>query len=253
MIFPDRLPMETLFSAEGLVSLATLTFLEIVLGIDNVVFISIIAGRVEASYQKRTRILGLALALVARLLLLLGIGWLIGLQNPVLTVNQFNLSFRDLILIGGGLFLIWKSVSEIHAKLEGDDQHHNEIKLLTWRGAVIQIVLIDLVFSFDSVLTAVGIVENIWIIVIAIAISLAIMLIFVNTISNFINQHPAMKLLAVSFLFMIGTILVIEGLHFHVPKGYMYFSMAFAIIIEILNMRIRKRTKPVQLKNVGKG
>jgi predicted tellurium resistance membrane protein TerC len=241
--------MEHLFSTEGLVSLLTLTFLEIVLGIDNVVFISLIAGRVEQKNQKKTRTLGLVLALVARLLLLLGVGWLISLQNPVLTVNQFDLSFRDIILIGGGLFLIWKSVSEIHAKLEGDNHAEKEVKVLTWRGAVIQIILIDVVFSFDSVLTAVGLVENIWIIVIAIAIAMAIMLIFVNTISNFINAHPAMKLLAISFLFMIGTILVIEGLHFHVPKGYMYFSMAFAIIIEILNMKLRKKAKPVALKN----
>lgn len=240
--------MEHLFSTEGLVSLLTLTFLEVILGIDNVVFISIIAGRVEVKNQKKTRMLGLALALVARLLLLLGVGWLISLQNPVLTLGQFNLSFRDLILIGGGLFLIWKSVSEIHAKLEGDGHENTEVKALTWRKAVIQIMLIDVVFSFDSVLTAVGIVENIWIIVIAIGISLAIMLAFVNTISNFINNHPAMKVLAISFLFMIGTILVIEGLHFHVPKGYMYFSMAFAIIIEIINMKLRKKSKPVALK-----
>jgi predicted tellurium resistance membrane protein TerC len=243
--------MEHLFSTEGLVSLLTLTFLEVVLGIDNVVFISIIAGRVEEKNQKKTRMLGLALALVARLLLLLGVGWLISLQNPVLTLGEFNLSFRDLILIGGGLFLIWKSVSEIHTKLEGDGHLKSDVKALTWRKAVIQIMLIDVVFSFDSVLTAVGIVENIWIIVIAIAISLAIMLAFVNTISNFINQHPAMKVLAISFLFMIGTILVIEGLHFHVPKGYMYFSMAFAIIIEVINMRIRKKAKPVELKAQG--
>jgi predicted tellurium resistance membrane protein TerC len=241
--------MEQLFSTEGLVSLLTLTFLEVVLGIDNVVFISIIAGRVEEKNQKKTRMLGLALALIARLLLLLGVGWIISLKNPVLTFNQFDLSFRDIILIAGGLFLIWKSVSEIHAKLEGDGHNLTEVKVLTWRKAVIQIMLIDIVFSFDSVLTAVGLVENIWIIVIAIAIALAIMLIFVNTISNFINQHPAMKVLAISFLFMIGTILVIEGLHFHVPKGYMYFSMAFAIIIEIINMRIRKKSKPVALKS----
>ncbi len=244
--------MEHLFSTEGLVSLLTLTFLEIVLGIDNVVFISIIAGRVEEKNQKKARTLGLALALIARLALLFGVGWLISLQNPVLTVRQFDLSFRDLILIGGGLFLIWKSVSEIHAKLEGDDHSTEEVKVLTWRGAVIQIMLIDIVFSFDSVLTAVGLVENMWIIVISISIALAIMLIFVNTISTFINSHPAMKLLAISFLFMIGTILVIEGLHFHVPKGYMYFSMAFAITIEILNMKMRKKSKPVALKAEGK-
>ena len=240
--------MEHLFSTEGLISLLTLTFLEVVLGIDNVVFISIIAGRVEAKNQKKTRMLGLALALIARLLLLFGVGWVISLKNPVLTISGFSLSFRDIILVAGGLFLIWKSVSEIHNKLEGEADATTEVKVLTWRGAVIQIMLIDIVFSFDSVLTAVGLVENIWIIVIAIVIALVVMLIFVNKISDFISSHPAMKLLAISFLFMIGTILVIEGVHFHVPKGYMYFAMAFAIIIEILNIQIRKKAKPVALK-----
>jgi len=239
-----------LFSAEGLLSLLTLTFLEIVLGIDNVVFISIIANRVQASQQQKTRMLGLLLALIARLLLLLGIGWLIGLQKPILTFDNFSLSFRDLILIAGGLFLIGKSTSEIHNKLEGESgSSKTNSKILTWRGAVIQIILIDLVFSFDSILTAVGLVENILIISIAIAVSLGVMLIFVKTISDFINKHPAMKLLAISFLFMIGTILVVEGFHAHVPKGYMYFSMAFALGIEILNMKIRKKSHPVPLKN----
>jgi predicted tellurium resistance membrane protein TerC len=242
-----------LFTTEGLLSLLTLTFLEIVLGIDNVVFISIIANRVQQSDQKRTRLLGLALALVARLLLLLGIGWLIGLQKPLLTFNDFSLSFRDIILIAGGLFLIGKSTSEIHAKLEGENgATKTNSKILTWKAAVVQIILIDLVFSFDSILTAVGLVENILIIVIAIIISLGVMLIFVKTISDFINKHPAMKLLAISFLFMIGTILVVEGLHVHVPKGYMYFAMAFALGIEILNMKIRKKSHPATVKNEPK-
>lgn len=242
--------VEQLLTTEGLLSLLTLTFLEIVLGIDNVVFISIIANRVQASHQKRTRMLGLALALVARLILLFAIGWLIGLQKPLLTFNDFSLSFRDLILIAGGLFLIAKSTSEIHAKLEGENNSSKtNTKILTWRAAVIQIILIDLVFSFDSILTAVGLVENILIIVIAIVISLGVMLIFVKTISDFTSKHPAMKLLAISFLFMIGTILVVEGLHAHVPKGYMYFAMAFALAIEILNMKLRKKTTPLALKN----
>ena len=242
--------MEHLFSTEGLLSLLTLTFLEIVLGIDNVVFITLIANRVEDTHQKKTRMLGLGLALVARLLLLLGVGWIIGLQNPVLTIGNFALSFRDIILIAGGLFLIGKSTSEIHAKLEGnrEDSKANS-KALTWRGAVIQIILIDLVFSFDSILTAVGLVENILIIIIAIVIALAVMLIFVNAISDFINNHPAMKLLAISFLFMIGTMLVVEGFHAHVPKGYMYFAMAFALGIELINMKIRKKASPVSLKS----
>jgi predicted tellurium resistance membrane protein TerC len=242
--------MEQLFSTEGLLSLLTLTFLEIVLGIDNVVFISIIANRVQVPYQKKTRMLGLGLALVARILLLLGIGWLIGLQKPLFTFDHFNLSFRDLILIAGGLFLIGKSTSEIHAKLEGEQGSlKSNSKTITWRGAVVQIIFIDLVFSFDSILTAVGLVENVFIIVIAIVISLAVMLIFVKRISDFINKHPAMKLLAISFLFMIGTMLVVEGFHAHVPKGYMYFAMAFALMIEIINMKIRKKTQPVTLKN----
>jgi predicted tellurium resistance membrane protein TerC len=237
--------MIELFSTEGLVSLLTLTFLEIVLGIDNVVFISLIVGRGPKTQQKKIQTIGLALALVARLLLLLGVGWLIGLQKPLFSIRDFDISFRDLILLGGGLFLIWKSTTEIHAKLEGAS--HNEVtnaKVLTFRNAVIQIILIDLVFSFDSILTAIGLVENIWIIAIAIVVSLIIMLVFVTRITTFINSHPAMKLLAVSFLFMIGTLLVVESLHVHVPKGYIYFSMAFAIIIELMNMRIRKKTSP---------
>jgi predicted tellurium resistance membrane protein TerC len=233
--------MEHLFSTEGLVSLLTLTFLEIVLGIDNVVFISILSGKLPAHQQGKARKLGIALALVARILLLLAIDWIIGLKNPIFTVNDFELSFRDLILIAGGLFLIGKSTSEIHAKLEGSDEGHNASKALTLGGAVVQIILIDLVFSLDSILTAIGLVENVIIIVIAIVISLGVMLVFSKAISKFIQKHPAMKILAVSFLIMIGTLLVVEGLHFHVPRGYIYFSMAFALAVELLNMKIRKK------------
>jgi predicted tellurium resistance membrane protein TerC len=237
--------MVELFSTQGLVSLATLTFLEIVLGIDNIVFISLIVGRGPAHQQRRIQVVGLALALVARLGLLLAVSWLIGLQNPLFTIFNFELSFGDLILMAGGLFLIAKSTSEIHAKLEGGSQAgEKNSKVLSFGAAVIQIILIDLVFSFDSILTAIGLVENVFIIAIAIVISLAVMLAFVKRINDFINQHPAMKLLAVAFLFMIGTLLVVESLHVHVPKGYVYFAMAFAIIIELLNMRIRKRTPP---------
>jgi predicted tellurium resistance membrane protein TerC len=235
--------MIELFSTQGLVSLLTLTFLEIVLGIDNIVFISLIVGRGPRDQQRKIQVIGLALALVARLGLLVAIGWLIGLQNPLFTVFGVDISFRDLILLAGGLFLIAKSTSEIHAKLEGGNQGSaKDTKILGFGAAVIQIVLIDLVFSFDSILTAIGLVENIFIIAIAIVISLAVMLAFVDRINKFINSHPAMKLLAVSFLFMIGTLLVVESLHVHVPKGYVYFAMAFAIIIELMNMRIRKKT-----------
>jgi predicted tellurium resistance membrane protein TerC len=220
--------MDSLFTTEGLVSLLTLTFLEIVLGIDNVVFISILSGRLPLEQQNRARVLGIGIALVARIILLLAVSWLIGLQKPVLHINQFNLSYRDIILIVGGLFLIGKSVSEIHAKIEGAGHAENKPRVLSLRSAIIQIVAIDLIFSLDSI--------------IAIVISLAVMLFFSRAISDFIQQHPAMKLLALAFLVMIGTLLVVEGFHIHVPRGYIYFSMAFAIIIEVLNMKIRKST-----------
>lgn len=240
--------MDALLTTEGIVSLLTLTFLEVVLGIDNIIFISITADRLPREIQKRARNLGISLALVVRILLLFTVSWIIGLKDPFITVGEFDLSFRDLILILGGLFLLYKSTSEIHAKLEGEEHPHKNGTSLTLRGAIIQIILLDVVFSFDSILTAVGLVENLVIIVIAIVVSLVIMLIFATTISDFINRHPAMKILAVSFLMMIGLILVVEGLHVHVPKGYVYFAMAFALGVEVLNMQIRKRSKPVQLK-----
>ena len=223
-----------------LISLLTLTFLEVVLGIDNIVFISLVAGRMPLANQRQVRVVGLTLALVGRLLLLLGIQWVIGLNNPILTVREFSLSYRDLILIAGGLFLVAKSTTEIHHKVEGKDNDSNPKKVLTIRGAIIQIILLDLVFSLDSIITAVGLVDKIWVIIAAIVISMIIMLSFAKPISEFIDKHPAMKLLAISFLFMIGTVLVVEGLHVDVPKGYIYFSMAFALLIEIVNMKIRK-------------
>lgn len=234
--------MEHLLTTEGLVSLLTLTFLEIVLGIDNVVFISIISGKLPPEQQGKARNLGIGLALVARILLLLAVSWIIGLSKPLFTINDFALSIRDLILIAGGLFLIGKSTSEIHAKLEGTEHGSQNVKAITLGGAIFQIILIDLVFSIDSILTAIGLVENVIIIVIAIVISLAVMLIFAKKISEFIAKHPAMKILAISFLILIGTLLVAEGFHFHVPRGYIYFAMAFAVGIEILNMKVRKKT-----------
>jgi predicted tellurium resistance membrane protein TerC len=234
--------MEHLLTAEGFVSLLTLTFLEIVLGIDNIVFISIITGKLPSAQQGKARTVGIALALIARVLLLLGVSWIIGLQKPIFEVNDFSLSYRDIILILGGLFLIGKSVTEIHAKLEVKEAKETNIKSNTFSKVIIQIILIDLIFSLDSILTAIGLVENVLIIIIAIVISLAVMLLFASVISNFIEKHPAMKILAISFLIMIGTLLVIEGLHMHVPRGYIYFAMAFALGIEVLNMKIRKRT-----------
>ncbi|HYC86777.1 MAG TPA: TerC family protein [Chryseosolibacter sp.] len=241
--------MEALLSTEGVVSLLTLTFLEIVLGIDNIVFISITAGRLPADQQKKARSVGILLALLVRVGLLLTISWIIGLKDPFMSVGKFDLSFRDLILILGGLFLLWKSTSEIHAKLEGEEESASTKKVLTLRAAIVQIILLDIVFSFDSILTAVGLVDSILIMIIAIVVALAVMLIFANKIGDFIHRHPAMKLLAISFLMMIGLVLVVEGLHVHVPKGYIYFSMAFALGVEVLNMKIRKRAKrPVELR-----
>ena len=176
----------------------------------------------------------------------MAINWIIGLTAPIFTIRDFTLSYRDLILIVGGLFLLAKSTTEMHGKIEGTDEER-KVKVLTFRGAIVQIVLLDLVFSLDSILTAVGLVEDVLIIVIAIVISLGVMLIFFFNFSTFINEHPSMKILAISFLMMIGLILVIEGLHVHVPKGYIYFSMAFALGIEIINMKIRKKsTKKVK-------
>ncbi len=238
--------MEALLTTEGIVSLLTLTFLEIVLGIDNIVFISITAGRLPESDQGKARNIGILLALFARILLLLGVSWIIGLKHPLLTIADFDLSVRDIILMAGGLFLLAKSTSEIHAKLEGEEEDAHRSNAITLRAAIVQIILLDLVFSLDSILTAVGLVEHVIIIIIAIVLSLAVMLTFARRISEFINQHPAMKLLAISFLMMIGLVLVVEGLHVHVPKGYIYFSMAFALGIEILNMKIRKKARQLE-------
>ena len=238
--------MEELLSVEGLVSLATLTFLEIVLGIDNIVFISIISGRLPLEKQGKARNIGIVLALVARILMLLGVSWIIGLRATIFTIGTFSLSYRDLILITGGLFLLAKSVSEMHNKLEGGHEE-NKVKATTFRSTIFQIVILDLVFSLDSILTAVGLVENLPIIITAIVISLGVMLIFSRKISSFINDHPTMKILGISFLMMIGMLLVVEGFHVHVPKGYIYFSMAFALGVEILNMKIRKKTAPTKV------
>lgn len=235
------------FSTEIIVSLITLTLLEIVLGIDNIVFISIVSGRLPQADQKKARFVGIALALVGRVLLLLIVNWIIGLSKPFFHINDFAVSYRDLILIAGGLFLIGKSTSEIHARIEKKETPLKPERKLTLRSAIIQILILDLIFSLDSIITAVGLVDNVLVIVIAIVISLGVMLLFSRKISDFINQHPAMKILAVSFLIMIGTVLVVEGFHVHVPKGYIYVSMAFALGVELLNMRI---SKPKQAVNV---
>lgn len=249
-----------LFSVDGLISLLTLAVLEIVLGIDNIIFISIIANRLETrKEQKRARTTGLLLALLMRVALLFGISWIISLKEPLFTMTYLidifekmemehalaaaQITGRDLILFAGGLFLLAKTTSEIHQKIEGEDDTHEEKKLkkVSLSSIVLQIVFIDIVFSFDSILTAVGIVNEVIIMIAAVIISMVIMLIYAEKVSAFINSHPTVKMLALAFLLMIGFLLVLESFDVHVPKPYVYSSMAFAFIVELLNMRARKK------------
>jgi predicted tellurium resistance membrane protein TerC len=234
------------------ISLLTLTALEIVLGIDNIIFISILAGKLPHDQQKKARQLGLTLALVTRVLLLLSLTWLMGMTKPLFTLPILNhgLSGRDLILLLGGLFLIGKSVVEVHEKLEGEDGHATASKSRTsFVSVIIQILLLDIVFSLDSVITAVGMANKVGVMIAAVIIALGVMLIFAGTISDFVNRHPTLKMLALSFLILIGVTLVGESLGQHIPKGYIYFSMAFALGVEMLNLKLRTKEKsePVEL------
>ncbi|MDJ1484810.1 TerC family protein [Cytophagaceae bacterium YF14B1] len=240
---------EVLFTTEGLVSLLTLTALEIVLGIDNIIFISILADRLPREEQKKARSTGIILALFVRIALLFGISWLVSLKDPIITLVGHGFSGRDLILLSGGLFLLYKSTTEIHEKLEGEEETVSDSKRrLSLASAIVQIVLIDIVFSFDSILTAVGLVDQVIIMVTAVVIALIIMLIFSGAIADFVNKRPTIKMLALSFLVMIGVLLVAESFGAHVPKGYVYFSMAFALGVEILNLRMAKKSgRPVRL------
>jgi predicted tellurium resistance membrane protein TerC len=240
------------FSTENIVSLLTLTFLEIVLGIDNIVFISLVSGRLPASQQRKAQVIGIGLAFLGRIILLLAITWIIGLSKPFLHFNDFALSYRDVILIVGGLFLVGKSTSEIHKRIEGAE-HNKAPKKISMGSALIQILILDLVFSLDSIITAIGLSDVLLTMIIAIVVALGIMLIFMKHVSAFIQKHPAMKILAISFLIMIGTVLVIEGLHVHVPKGYIYVSMAFALGIEFLNMWIQKKAPEPVAEGAMKG
>lgn len=245
--------MEWLSDPQIWISLLTLTALEIVLGIDNVIFISILAGKLPKEQQAKARKMGLMLALVTRVLLLMSLTWIMGLTKPLFTlpVVSQEVSGRDLVLLLGGLFLIWKSVREVHEKLEDEDGHATAGKSrATFTGVIIQILILDIVFSLDSVITAVGMANNIWVMVTAVVIALGVMLAFAGRISDFVNRHPTLKMLALSFLILIGVTLIGEGLHFHIPKGYIYFSMAFAFGVELLNMKLRTKAakqKPVEL------
>ena len=234
------------------IALLTLLALEVVLGIDNIVFISILAGKLPENQRQRAIYTGLILAMVTRVALLFSISWLVGLTAPLFSVFGLEISGRDLILLIGGLFLIYKAVTEIHDKLEGEEGHESGRVAASFGAIIAQILLLDIVFSLDSVITAVGMADDIAVMVIAVIIAIVIMLIFANPIVKFVEQHPTVKMLALSFLILIGVSLVAEGLGQHIPKGYIYFSMAFAVIVEFLNLRMRG-SQPVEFKHVYKG
>ena len=236
--------MEIFLEPDTWIALVTLTFLEIVLGIDNIIFISLVAGRLPEHQQKKARLGGLSLALITRVLLLFSIAWIIGLTEPVLTMWGFELSWRDIILVAGGIFLLVKSTLEIHHKVEGQEEGGDSVtKVSSFSSAIVQIVLLDLVFSFDSILTAVGLTEEIILMVIAVVIAIIVMMIFAKPVGEFVNNHPTIQILALSFLILIGVMLIVEGAHYHVPKGYIYFAVFFSLAIEMLNMRYRKKSQ----------
>lgn len=248
--------MEWISSPEAWISLLTLTVLEIVLGIDNIVFISIITGRLPAERQKSARRLGLGLAMITRVLLLLSISWIMTLTAPLFNIagwiginegewfEKLQISGRDIILIVGGLFLIYKSTTEIHHKLEGEeDELTKSTKKISFTKVIIEILLLDIVFSLDSVITAVGMADYIEIMIAAVVIAVLIMLASSEGISKFVNNHPTVKMLALSFLLLIGISLIAEGLDQHIPKGYIYFAMAFSVFVEMLNLRVSKKSK----------
>jgi len=240
--------MESLISIDGLISFASLVLMEIVLGVDNIIFISILTGRLPAGQQEKARYVGIGLALLIRIALLFLLTWLIGLNKSLFTLFNLEISGRDLIMICGGLFLIYKSTSEVHQKLEGQEESDENKATLTFGSAIVQIILLDIIFSFDSILTAIGLVQNVTIMVLAVVIAMAVMLISANKISEFIHKHPTIKMLALSFLLMIGVLLLLEGFHVHVPKGYVYFAIFFSLLVEVLNIKVRKRAQPVHLK-----
>lgn len=233
--------MEWIANPEAWIALATLTVLEIILGIDNIVFIAIVAGRLPKKDQGRAWKIGLGLAMLSRLALLFSIVWIMGITAPLFSLFEHAFSGKDLILIAGGLFLMWKSTTEIHHKLEGeDDGSGRKAWSKTFAGVLIQIVLLDLIFSLDSVITAVGIADQVAVMVIAIVLAVGVMMLSAEKISGFVTRHPTVKMLALSFLLLIGMALVAEGAGQHIPKGYLYFAMGFSIFVEALNLRVGK-------------
>jgi predicted tellurium resistance membrane protein TerC len=225
-------------------ALVTLTVLEIVLGIDNIIFITILVGRLPEAQRNRARVLGLGLAMGTRILLLLSLAWVMTLKEPLFGVLGREFTGRDLILFGGGLFLLWKAVREIHNSLEGEeDGHASAAAGASFAGVLVQIAIIDIIFSLDSVITAVGMADDIEVMVIAVVLAVGVMMVAAKSIGEFVDRHPTVKMLALSFLILVGFALVAEGFHFHVPKGYIYFAMAFSVAVEMLNLRARARAR----------
>ena len=232
-----------IYDPHAWIALLTLTALEIVLGIDNIVFITILAGKLPPRDQHRARRLGLAVAMISRILLLLSISWIMGLTQPLFTVAGTGLSGRDLILLVGGMFLIWKATHEIHEKVEDEEDHETRPAKVSFAGVIVQIMLLDIVFSLDSVITAVGMADDIGVMISAVVVSVGIMMFAAKSVGDFVQHHPTVKMLALAFLILIGTNLMAEGWHFHIPKGYVYFAMAFSVFVEMLNLRVSKKKK----------
>ena len=239
--------MDAFLTSEGLLALVTLTFLEIILGVDNVIFISILSGKLPQQQQARARRVGLMAAMLMRILLLLSIAWIIRLTAPLFTIRGRGVSGRDLILIGGGLFLIGKATLEIHERLEGEEGHGAVRMAPSFAAVIVQIMLLDIVFSLDSVITAVGMAEDLAVMIAAVVIAVAIMLVASKSVSQFVDAHPTVKVLALSFLLLIGCSLIADGFGVHIPKGYVYFAMGFSVFVEMINLRASKKGRAVKL------
>jgi predicted tellurium resistance membrane protein TerC len=239
--------MDALLTSDNLIALVTLTALEVVLGVDNVIFISILAGKLPQEDQARARRLGLMAAMVMRILLLFSLAWIVRLTEPLFSVLGRGVSGRDLILLGGGLFLLAKATIEIHEKLEGVEGERSSRVAPSFSAVILQIMVLDIVFSLDSVITAVGMAESLTVMVIAVVLAVGIMMLSAGSVSDFVQRHPTVKVLALSFLLLIGMSLVGEGLGQHIPKGYIYFAMAFSVFVEVINLRVRKQGVPVDL------
>jgi predicted tellurium resistance membrane protein TerC len=237
-----------MMNIENLIALATLTFLEIVLGVDNIIFISILSGKLPPARQPQARRLGLIGAMATRILLLMSLAWIVKLTRPLFSLIGHEISGRDLILILGGLFLLAKSTFEIHDRLESEEGHASRRVAASFTSVIIQIMLLDIVFSLDSVITAVGMVDELWIMIAAVIVSVAIMMVAATPISDFVHRHPTVKVLALSFLLLIGLSLLLEGFEQHIPKGYIYFAMGFSVFVEMINLRVRAKARPVHLR-----